>query len=448
MLNRSNLILAFLWMALVCFTVFYSSIGAFGVNSISLLLSIGSISILILNWYAHDYGRNPSFIFLVLGNVFLCGRAFPVLFGDDSQLATIGFAKVWDENVKTVYLYSIIVLSSFFFVHIGSLRIKQVVHHTLKVSRYRKLYLVLFLLFLQAYIYKNIYYFNYITNEGGYLAIYQGTDHIDGVGFFARFGSLFCLASFTLYFFSEVDKRKSLRALILFLILFCSELLVGLRGKFFVVALVFLLFYKLRFGGKFSIKGLLILLLSIVFLAVIVEITREQKTESIVKDSPFLGFLVSQGVSADVSMVTLDEFNFFSPHAFSYLLHQFFVPFYSQPDVPSGWFLANDLSMLVQPEAFALGFATGSSYLAELILIGGVASVCLGSFFIGLLLSRFGRYTEGLLGSQSFWIVCGLVYYPRTMLQDPIHNFMRYGVAMLVVSLIAWFLSQCRRRGA
>lgn len=33
-----------------------------------------------------------------------------------------------------------------------------------------------------------------------------------------------------------------------------------------------------------------------------------------------------------------------------------------------------------------------------------------------------------------FWIVCGVVYYPRTMLQDPVHNLMRYALPTLLMA--------------
>jgi len=177
-------------------------------------------------------------------------------------------------------------------------------------------------------------------------------------------------------------------------------------------------------------------------IAITVEITREQKDSSNIEGNPLLGFLVQQGVTAGVNMVAMEESSHFTPHAFNYLWRQIFSPFYSQPEVPSGWFLANDISLLIQPQAFALGFGTGSSYFAELFLLGGPLAILGGSMLIGMLLRHLKRNSDGVIGALSFWITCGLIYYPRTMLQDPIHNLIRYGPAILLISTFCWTIKQ------
>jgi len=421
-------------LALVMMTV-VAQFGADEIQSASLLLSLGGLCIMVANWQAHGGGRNASFLFLVLGYLFLCGRAFPALWGGDSLLAQIGYVDEFDVAPATVMNYVVLVLASFFFVHLGSLIPRETVPTLSTLPADAQTYWRLFLMFLPALIYKNIYYFNYIMSHGGYLAIYQGSDHLVGVGLVARIGALLCLSSFTLYFFHEIDKQKAGRALIFFLLVFATELLVGLRGKFFAVALVFFLTYKLRFGGKFSWRGLLAMLASVIVIAVLVEITREQKAESMVGGTLLSGFMAQQGVSAGVSLVVLDDLAYFSDYAWSYFWHQFTVPFYAQPEVPQGWFLANDISMKVMPEAYAAGFGTGSSYLAELLLLGGWVGVCAGSLLIGWLLSMTRYFYQGVGGAIVFWIVCGVVYYPRTMLHEPIHNVLRYATPILILAV-------------
>jgi oligosaccharide repeat unit polymerase len=409
----------------------------------AVVLSVGGLVILAANWQAHDGGRSASFIFLVLGLTFLCGRALPILFGDESQLPVIGYGEPYEVAPAHVMKYVMVVLVSFLFVHVGSLLSNEKAPQVPDTSRDARIYRVMFFCLLPLLLYKNIYYFNYIMENGGYLAIYQGSEHLDGVGFLPRLGALLCLATFTLYFFHETDRKKSKNALIFFLIVFSSELLVGLRGKFFVTALIFFLFYKLRFGGKFSLRGLVTLLLVIISIAITVEITREQKSESIVAGSLLTGFLAQQGVSSGVSMIVLDNASYFSQNPWSYFIHQFAAPFYSQPEVPQGWFVANDISMMVMPEAYSLGFGTGSSYIAELLMLGGWAGICIGSLAIGWVLTKAKRYTHGVPAALMFWVVCGVVYYPRTMLQDPIHNLSRYALPTL---FLAGFCLLWRRR--
>lgn len=371
MLNARQIVIACILALGLAGVVLAVQLGHENSNAAAVVLSIGAILVLGANWRAHDGGRNASFIFLVLGVTFLCGRALPILFGDESQLGQIGYGDLFEIMPDKIWTYVILVLTSFLCVHIGSLLTRRSEHEFVESGRDAKIYRVMFICLLPLLLYKNIYYFNYIMANGGYLAIYQGSEHLEGVGLLPRVGALLCLATFTLYFFHEPDQKKSRNALIFFLIIFASELLVGLRGKFFVTALIFFLFYKLRFGGKFTLRGLAMLSLAIIGIAILVEITREQKTESTVVGSIFTGFLAQQGVSAGVSMIVLDNPSYFNQHPWNYFLHQFTAPFYSQPEVPQGWFVANDISMMVMPEAYSHGFGTGSSYLAELLMLGG-----------------------------------------------------------------------------
>lgn len=436
---RNILVICALAFALLCSALAFE-LGFGNSDAAAVVLCVGSISIMVANWHAHGGGRSSSFIFLVLGLTFLCGRALPILFGEESQLSLIGYGAIFQIGPESVLIYVYLVLASFLCVHIGSLIVREISPPLLPTVQDALIYRLMFICLLPVLLYKNIYYFNYIMENGGYLAIYQGSDHLEGVGLLARVGALLCLATFTLYFFHESDRIKSRNALIFFLIVFASELLVGLRGKFFVTALIFLLFYKLRFGGKFSLRGLVSLLLVIIFVAISVEISREQKDESTVSGALLTGFLAQQGVSAGVSLIVIDNPSYFSRSPWNYFLHQFAAPFYAQPSVPQGWFVANDVSMMVMPEAYANGFGTGSSYIAELLMLGGWAGVCFGSLAIGWLLNKATRFNQGAKAAVMFWVVCGIVYYPRTMLQDPVHNLMRYALPTLFLTLCCFVL--------
>lgn len=443
MLNKRDLVIAAVWAIPVMLGVILLQTAAGNLQSASLLLAVGCITITAANWHAHHGGRNPSFIFLTLGCIFLGGRAFPVLFGGDSQIARIEFENVFDINTDTVIAFVPLVLASFFFVHIGSL-LPRVPRPKLRVSTIdTRIYLGIFIALLPVYLYKNVYYFNYMMAHGGYLAIYQGTEHLEGIGTLVRLGALLCLAAFTLYFFHEADQKKSRRALIFFVVVFASELLVGLRGKFFVVSLVFFLFYKLRFGGKFSARGLLTLLVTVIILSAVVAVLREQMGAGSLLYLLVM-FLTQQGVTAGVNLVVMENLPHFLPNAGSYFWHQFAAPFYTQLEVPEGWFLANDISMLIMPNAYLLGFGTASSYLAELLLLGGWVGVSVGSLAIGWLLSTLRRFNQGVIGALMFWVVCGIVYYPRTMLHDPVHNLMRYGGPILLIAGLCWLLHRLR----
>lgn len=434
-MNRM-LVISTCWAICILFFILFHMVVAGSVQTISFVLVIGCLALTAINWYFHAGGRCLSFIFLVLSCVFLSGRAFPVLIGDDSLLGIVSFGDGFEVEYDIVVVYVLLVLTSLFFIHIGSFLLNNSKSALKSFDFDASFYLKFFLLFLPFYLYKNYYYFNYIMSQGGYLSIYQGTEHLEGVGVVVRIASLMCLAAFSLYFFHETEQRKLFLSLIFFSVIFSSELLVGLRGKFFVILLVLVFFYKVKFNKGFSIRELISLLAVIVLLAVLVEVTREQKDSSSVQGNILFGFLLQQGVTAGVNIEVLKEFDFFYKNAGSYLFHQFLAPFYSQSEVQQGWFLANDISMRIQPEAFDLGFATGSSYLAELLLIGGWIGVCIGSLGIGMVLNILSRQYQGVFGAIALWITVGIVYYPRTMLQEPVHNLFRYAVPVFFIFLL------------
>lgn len=444
MLTSNSLLRATAWATLVVLAAIVIQTGQAPLQQISLLLVVGGLTITGLNWYEHRGGRSPSFVFLILGCIFLCGRAFPALLGGASQLSRISFENEFDVGQETVFAYALLVLASFFLVHIGSL-LPRPARAVLSTARSdAKIYLMIFAVFLPLYLYKNISYFNYILSSGGYLAIFQSDEFLAKVGMPIRIGALVSMAAFTLHFFHETDRKRSRWALVFFIVVFSSELLVGLRGKFFVITLMLFFFYKIRFGGKFSIRGLLALFAVIVALAIVVEVARQGGSS--IEGSPIMGFLVQQGVTASVNLIVMDNPQNFAHNAGSYFLHQFVAPFVSQSEVPQGWFLANDISMQYMPVAYALGFGTGSSYLAELLLLGGWAGVCFGSFAIGWMLSFLSRFNQGVTGALMFWVVCGMVYYPRTMLQEPVHNLMRYAGPILFVAACCWLIQYLRRQ--
>jgi hypothetical protein len=185
------------------------------------------------------------------------------------------------------------------------------------------------------------------------------------------------------------------------------------------------------------------LLVTVIIISAVVAILREQMGVGSLLYLLIM-FLIQQGVTAGVNLVVMEDLPHFLPNAGSYFWHQFALPFYNQLETPEGWFLATDIAMLTMPNAYALGFGTGSSYLAELLLIGGWAGVCLGSLMIGWLLSKLRRFNQGVSGALMFWIICGIVYYPRTVLHDPVHNLMRYGGPILLLAFFCWLLTHLK----
>lgn len=408
------------------------SVAAPTASKSAMVLSIGLFAALAATWLATDGGRSSSFLFLVTTTLFLGGRAIPVLLGaDGTALSVISLGEDMQVSPENVWRFVLLVLASVSCIGwVAQLRAGQV--DPIRDHPGTRFFRACFFLSLPLYLYKNVYYFSYLLANGGYLAIYQGTEHTEAVGTIPRIGGLLCLSSFVLYFFTERDARRLRPTLIIFLLAFCTELLVGLRGKFFTTVLVLLLFHKLRFGGRFHLKLMAQLGVLVIAMSLAVQFTREQQ-DATLGDNLLTLFLSQQGVSAGVLQSVLEYPNVFSGKGLDYFIQQFRVPFVPQSETSPGMFLADDLSAYLMPQAYALGFGTGSSYLAELQLLGGAPAIIVGSLAIGWLLRTSDRWRDGLAGAFAFWVVSGLVYYPRTMLHEPIFQLMRYGPFTVVL---------------
>jgi len=207
---RYNWILSLTWITTLSIAIIFHAIGGlWNIHSFSIYLVLSAATLVMLNWHTTAGGRNPSFLFLSFALIFMLGRAIPSVFGGDSQLLRIQFGSEFSARPDTVIVYGILTLASLFSIHIGSSIAKQEYKDSKNIDATldAKIYLSIFIAFLPLYLYKNYYYFSYIMESGGYMAIYQDSEHITGVGLLPRISSLICLSSFTLYFFHESDKK-------------------------------------------------------------------------------------------------------------------------------------------------------------------------------------------------------------------------------------------------
>src|SRR5450759_4914930 len=153
-------------------------------------------------------------------------------------------------------------------------------------------------------------------------------------------------------------------------------------------------------------------------------------------------FVTLQGNSLDVTEVAVKYRKVFAPYAASYLWHELQNAFVAS-DVRNyfrGRALSSDVSVFLNAPLFAQGYGSGSSYLAEAYVIGGLAGVVLISLVIGGLLHFLYRLSRHPLSLFIVAMILPDVFtMPRQQLLDWVSVLLRSAVSVLVL-LAGWQL--------
>jgi oligosaccharide repeat unit polymerase len=295
-----------------------------------------------------------------------------------------------------------------------------------------KIFFFIFLATLPFYIYKNVAYLQYIFSHGGYIAIYANNgEHLQTVGFLIRFLSNICFSSYLLYIYSEKNVSRLKKVMIFFVGIFSIELIIGLRGKYFVFLLLNLLLYRQKINKGFKFSYLAFISLFVIAASIFIAFYRENR--EVESDSLLADFFYTQGNSSMVSAMAVEKYEKFHPYSLNYLAGSVSSLFQQQSNYRHGEVLAADFTYYLSPEAYELGFGTGTSFIAELYLLYGIPTLILGTFIIGIIMSFLKNYLTGLAGTFSFIILMGCVYLPRAAFFDPVTGIIKYGLPCLMV---------------
>lgn len=384
-------------------------------------------------WKVTDKGLHPSFLFQLFLIFFQGGRLISYFMSGD-------FTTVWVidlystpitlsvETIKTVVL--LLGVCSYLIYFTAAFSIPAIRFNLPEIKT--GLFFKIFVATLPFYIYKNVAYLIYVFTHGGYIAIYANNgEHLQSVGFAIRLLANVCFSAYLLYILQEYDYKRMMYVMIFFVSLSSLELLIGLRGKYFVFLLMNILLFKQRIKQGFNIAYLGFIAGIVVFASIFIAFFRENievETGSLLQK-----FFYTQGNSSIVSALAVEKYNLFHPFSLYYIINAVFLAFLHQNDFGTGGILANDLSNYLSPEAFDLGFGTGSSFIAELYLLYGISTVIFGTFLIGVIMSALKSYTSGITGTISFILLIGCVYLPRTSYLDPVGQFIKFGLPCLFV---------------
>jgi oligosaccharide repeat unit polymerase len=412
--------------------------------------------VLVLIFYFILFGRYWHSVFLFIGTLtlFQGGLIISSIFDNTTDLSYVWLMGAnFFLKEDTIRLSILLISLSYWLVLLGaylgnSSKIQKV--EGAEYSNYnflKGLFLTIFLISLPFYAYKQFSYFNYFL-QYGYLGFYQSTSYLEKVGFIVRAISFLSPVTFLAYFFLEKNKKFIFLISIVYFILSIPTLLSGFRGDFFTFWITVFLFYKYRFNNKLSFKGLFILIVIISIIGLSISYMRENLSYSLeftLNRNPILEFFRQQGVSFYVTAMAIEFKDEFAKNILNYLMWEpISAIFPNALSMPKRAF-ATDLMIKINYKGYLMGYGTGSSYLAEAYLLGGLFAVCLISFFIGYILSKLFKhfnYANIYIKIVILTVIQYAIFLPRDLLLMPLSQAIKVSVYLLSLFLLASFIKE------
>jgi O-antigen polysaccharide polymerase Wzy len=403
--------------------------------------------IVLLAWRRLDRGRHPCFLFLGMLLIFQGGRLIGYVLGilDDPFRMELQTTVPFDVNRSSAEITLMLIMLSAICVYLPCRwRCRSVTLHPGWEQNWLTAAYVLLLALLPFVAYKNYRYFDYVRTHGGYLAIYTDNSAVlDSAGTLVRGLSVIAFDAFIIVFVVERRRSWLIIVTVLFLAISTLELLVGLRGKFFVFLITLWFLRNLKTNGKFRLSSLLLLggVLSLVGV-----LTVGFRENTAVQSLNPIEFLTGQGISMQVTEAAVEFEANFSRYANSYLWNDLKLGFVSGPNFSQGQLLQNDLGSFLNSRASRVGFGTASSYLAEAYLWAGVIGVIVASLCISVVL----RWLHSLGATPVGAVVLGLVmqsmiYLPRIGLLEPASQALKLLSGLLTTLVLIYMLHMLGR---
>jgi hypothetical protein len=223
-------------------------------------------------------------------------------------------------------------------------------------------------------------------------------------------------------------------------------LLTGLRVHFFTFWLTFLLFYKIKFNKKFTVKELIYALFLTALLSVFSELFRNN-SEIYFLENPLIYFIRSQGYTFNVIALSIDNYSKIESNTFSYFINQIIsiFPNIQYGDVNS---LGDDLTLIINSQAFFSGYNIGTSYIAESFLALGIFGVIFSSYFLGIianLITFENRFKSKYYFIFAFTFVQCAIFMPREGLFSSFSSLIKvliYCLLLKIILLIFYFTAK------
>jgi oligosaccharide repeat unit polymerase len=297
-------------------------------------------------------------------------------------------------------------------------------------------------------LYKNYCYYVYARDHGGYLVFF--IDHgglAASIPLGVRAVSLLSLPALVGIFVLE-QRWEFLRAIAaVYFAVAAPVLLTGSRGAIF--SLILSLWYLTQAKSRKRIRPYALGLVAATLLLVgaLIGSMRIENGESHPLAGP-MQFIADQGMSLHVTEVAVLYRPLFAPHIGSYLAGELQSAFVSadQANYAPGKRFSDDVAMFLNPITYQLGFGSGSSYVAEAYILGGLFGVAVISAALGVLLHVLHVASANPLGLLFVSLILpDLLWMPRGGLLDWVSAALRVGISSLLLAA-GWCVSRVLAR--
>lgn len=427
--------------AAFCFVMSWLTCNQAAVLTVLWLLSLTGLA-----WKRFDGGRHPCFFFLCTLTLFQAGQLIAYCAG--------GTADMFQITVLTPYPFDVsrdvtgLALLSIALSAICVYAPCRWNYHSFSppsgesFGRFLPYLYFLLCISVPVQLFKNYRYYEYARDHGGYLIFF--IDHgglAASVSLPVRAISLISLPALVGVFVLERRKRFLGLAAAAYFMVAAPLLLTGSRGAVFSLILSLWYLAKVKSGQRARVYSVGLFGVALVLLGSLIGSFRIGNGES----SALAGvsqFIAGQGVSLNVTEIAVAYRPRFTPHIVSNLAGELQSAFVAsdQTNYVAGKHFADDVSMFLNPANYQLGVGSGSAYLAEAYVLGGLGGVALISGLLGALLHGMHLLARNSLGLFLVaMILPEVLLMPRGGLLDWVSASMRVGISVLLL-LAGWYL--------
>jgi len=346
------------------------------------------VSLVILAWYRFDQGRHPCFLLLSSMTFFQGGGLLAYCLGADNDplrvehMAPNPFYVSRDEAGIALLLLVLAAICIYAPCRWNYRRISP--PSDAKVRPYLPYLYLLFFLSLLVQLFKNYRYYEYIQEHGGYIVYFVNHSALAAsVPFLVRIIPLVTFPAFVAIF---VFERKMKRLFLVTVLYFSTASFILLLGsKVAAFSLVPALWYVARIKSTKPSRVLRLVAFALLLLMVAEAVNKLRGGEEVITPFSPVRVLATQRDSFNVTEILVKYRKIFSPYALSYPLRELrdaFVP-NDASNYYRGRSLDFDVSVFLNPALVAQGFGTGSSFVGEEYVIGGLAGVIIISVLVG-----------------------------------------------------------------
>lgn len=416
------------------------------------LTALMLVSLIGLAWKRFDGGRHPCFFFLCTLTLFQAGRLLAYCAGGESDIFHVTLLTWYQfgvsRNVAALALLSIALSAICIYAPCRWNYRSFSPPRNGSFGRFLPYLYVLLWLSVPVQLFKNYRYYEYAKEHGGYLVLFL--DHggmASSVPLAVRAISLISLPAFVGIFVLDGRKKFVRTATAVYFLMVAPVLLTGSRGAIFSLVLSLWYVAKVKCRKRARLYAVGFLGVGLVLMGALIGSLRVEYGKSRPLAGPFQ-FLASQGASLNVTEVAIAYRRRFAPYLASYLAGELQSAFVApdQANYMVGKHFNDDVAMFLNPTDFLLGHGTGSAYLAEAYLVGGLWGIVLVSGLLGALLHGMHAYSGNPL--QLFlvaMILPDVLWMARGGLLEWVSVSLRVGISMLLL-LLGWYLYQAIAR--